>query len=152
MRHRIYGRQFGRTKNERTRLFRSLVSELILHGRIETTIAKAKAVKPLIDKLVTKAKKKNLAAQRDLLGVLPKEAAVFLMDSVVPAFAPRVSGFSRIIHTTPRKGDNAEMVLLEWVEVITPVVKTPKVKVAKKVKTEPKAKEVKKPAEKKVTK
>lgn len=139
MRHRIYGRQFGRTKNERTRLFRSLVGELILHGRIETTIAKAKAVKPFIDKLVTKAKKKNLAAERDLLGVLPKEAAIFLMESVVPAFTNRVSGFSRIIHKMPRRGDNSEMVLLEWVEKIE--VKSAKLKV-KSVKTVKKAKKV----------
>lgn len=119
MRHKVFGRKLGRTKDQRKLLFRNLVEELILRGRIKTTIAKAKAVKPLIDKLVTKAKRKTLADRREVLRVLPKEAALSFFDTIVPQLQNRTSGFSRIIHLGERKGDNAEMVVLEWAEQIS---------------------------------
>lgn len=118
MRHRIYGRQFGRSKNERSALFRNLIGELILYGRVKTTAAKALAVKPFVDKLVTRAKRADLTSRRELIARLPKQAAFLLIDTIAPHFANRTSGFSRIIHMVPRKGDQAEMVLLEWVEKI----------------------------------
>ena len=116
MRHHVFGRKLGRTKDERKLLFRNLVTELILHGRLKTTVAKAKAVKPLIDKLVTKAKKATLAARRELAAVLPKEAALILANTIAPHFKNRTSGFSRIIYIGERSGDHAEMVVLEWTE------------------------------------
>ncbi len=116
MRHRVFGRKLGRTKDEIRLLFRNLVGEFIVHGRIKTTLARAKAIKPLIDKLVTKAKKATIAQRRGLLGVLPKEAAIILINTVAPQLKNRTSGFSRIIHLEERLGDDAAMVLLEWVE------------------------------------
>lgn len=118
MRHRIFGRKLGRTKDERRLLFRNLVGEFIVHGRIKTTIARAKAIKPLIDKLVTKAKKATIAQRRGLLGVLPKEAAIILINTIAPQLKNRASGFSRIIHLGERLGDDAAMVLMEWVDKI----------------------------------
>lgn len=117
MRHRVFGRKLGRTKDERRLLFRNLVGELIVHGRIKTTLARAKAIKPLVDKLVTKAKKATIGQRRGLLGVLPKEAAVILID-IAMQLKNRTSGFTRIIHIGERLGDDAAMVLMEWVERI----------------------------------
>ena len=123
MRHHVFGRKLGRTKDERKLLFRNLLTELILHGRVKTTVAKAKAVKPLIEKVVTKAKKARLAArqvtlgvQREVASVLPREAVLVLVNTIVPRFQNRTSGFSRILHLGARKGDRAEMVLLEWTD------------------------------------
>lgn len=116
--HQIYGRHFGRSKNERHALFRNLVGQLIAHGRVKTTVAKAKAIKPLVDKLITKAKKGQGGARRDVLGFLPKEAGTRLLDTIAPQFHSRTSGFSRIVKLDERRSDNAEVVLLEWVEEI----------------------------------
>lgn len=114
MRHRIFGRKLHRSKNQRKALFKSLVYELVMHGRVKTTQAKAKAVKPLVDKLVTKAKSATLSSHREILRILPKDGAGMLFDSIVPRFAGRSSGFSRIIQLGERLGDNAPLVLLEW--------------------------------------
>lgn len=122
MAHQIYGRHFGRTRNQRRALFRNLVGELVAHGRIKTTLAKAKAIKPLIDKLVTKAKRNSLAAQRDILATLSKESALELITTVAPRFANRTSGFSRIIRLGQRSGDDAEIVFLEWSQQATAIV------------------------------
>ena len=118
MRHRVSGRKLGRTKDKRKLLFRSLIGELILHGRIKTTIGKAKTIRPLVDKLVTHAKKTDFLGKRAILAALPKDAAAILINHVGPAFKDRVSGFTRIIHVGERSGDNAEIVILEWVEKI----------------------------------
>jgi len=118
MRHQIFGRHLGRTGAARKLLFRNLASELILHGQVTTTVAKAKAIRPLVDSLVTKAKKLTLTGRRDILGVLPREAGEMLINSVAPKFTTRDGGFSRIIHLGGRSGDNAEMVLVQWVEQI----------------------------------
>lgn len=87
-----------------------------MHGRIKTTLARAKAIKPLIDKLVTKAKKATNVQRRALVKVLPKEAVVILTETIAPQLKNRTSGFARIIHLGERLGDSAAMVLLEWVE------------------------------------
>lgn len=126
MRHRVFGRQLGRSGDKRKALFRNLIGELIIRGKIITTVAKAKAIKPLIDKLVTKAKKGTLAGRRKIFGQLPKEAAVALVNTIVPQLKARTSGFSRIIRTAPRSGDNAQMVVLAWTDEI---VKSEKLKV-----------------------
>lgn len=118
MRHRISGRQLGRSKDERKALFKNLVRELIVGGRVKTTIAKAKAIKPLIDKLVTKAKKTTLAHNRGVYEALPKESALLLINHIAPHFTNRTSGFSRIVRLGERSGDNAHMVILEWADTI----------------------------------
>ena len=122
MAHQIYGRHLGRTKDARRALFRNLVGQLIARGRVKTTIAKAKAIKPFIDKLVTKAKRASLASRREIVASLPKEAGLRLVDTIVPQFKNRTSGFSRIVRLGERRGDNAELVLLEWTEKIVAVV------------------------------
>src|SRR3989344_3772264 len=118
MRHKIYGKKLGRSKDERETLFRNLVSELVAHGRIKTTLAKAKAIKPRIDKIITKGKKGTLSGTREIFGVLPKEVALTFFNLVIPRFASRTSGFSRIIHLGKRSGDNSEMVILEWTDQV----------------------------------
>ena len=118
MRHRVSGRKLGRTKDQRKLLFRSLMGELILRGRVKTTIAKAKTIAPLVDKLITKAKKMNLSGKREVVASLPQEAAAILISHIAPHFKDRTSGFSRIVRLSGRSGDNAEMVFLEWVEEI----------------------------------
>ena len=120
MRHSISGRQLGRTTAQRRALFRSLAREFILRGRIKTTQAKAKSIKVLIDKLVTKAKKATIASRREILAILPKDAALLLIDTIVPRLAHRTSGYSRILHLEGRNGDNAEMVLMEWTDEFPP--------------------------------
>lgn len=118
MRHRVTGRKLGRNQASRLRLFRGLVAELVFHGKIQTTLSRAKAVQPLIDALVSDAKKATLSARRELVGTLPKGAGTMLMDTIAPGFTNRTSGFSRIVKLGPRKGDNSESVILEWVEEI----------------------------------
>ena len=119
MRHQISGRQLGRTKDERRALFRGLIGELIIRGRIKTTVAKAKAIRPLVDKLVTKAKKTTGAARREVIGTLPYKAADILLTSIAPQLKNRTSGFLRTIRLEERLGDNAEMVVLEWTDSIS---------------------------------
>lgn len=124
MRHNISGKHLGRDKDERKHLFRNLVGQLVVKGRVKTTITKAKAIRPLIDKLVTKAKKASLGSamqgalggRRDIFGFFSKEIATTFVNSVVPRFNDKTSGFSRIIHIGERSGDNAELVILEWTE------------------------------------
>lgn len=139
MRHRVSGRKLGRSEDLRRSLFRNLLSELVLRGRVKTTVAKAKTVRPLIDKLVSHAKNATLSARREILRSLPKDAAFLLIETIGPQFKSRKSGFSRIIRLGQRKGDNAEMVLLEWVEEIQKSEvkkpeKTKKVKETKEIK------------------
>lgn len=114
--HRISGRKLGRNIKQRKALFRNLINSLILAGRIRTTEAKAKAVKGLVDKLVTKAKKKTLWDWRQLLGPFPQKSVEKLIKEIVPRFENRSSGFTRLIKIGSRPGDQAPQVLLEWVE------------------------------------
>jgi len=123
MRHQVFGRQLGRTEGARALLFRNLAGELIMHGRVKTTIGKAKALRPFVEKFVTKAKKATLTGRREILATFSQEAGAMLLETIAPKFADRKGGFSRIIHLGERAGDSAEMVILEWTEQITPVVK-----------------------------
>lgn len=117
MKHGVSGKKLSRTTNERKALFRSLLIALFLHGEIKTTEAKAKAVAPQAEKLVTLAKKSTVAARRQMAKVLPKRQLVnLLFDKVAPRFKGRSSGFTRIINLGRRIGDGAEMVKLELVE------------------------------------
>ena len=117
MRHRIFGKQLSRTKNERKRLFEGLVRDVIMKGTITTTITKAKAVQPMIEKLVTSARKNTGASVHGLRKVLRDHDVYtkFIADS--GRFGDRTSGFTRIIKIGPRKGDAAEMVRFGFVEM-----------------------------------
>ena len=106
MRHRVYGKHLGRDKNERTALFKSLVGALILHGSIETTEAKARAIKGLVDKIITQAKFKT---KRDLVSsyLTQKSVQEKLFKEVVPAVSGRSSGYASVVKLGRRLGDNA---------------------------------------------
>lgn len=109
-------RKLGRTASHRRALLRNLVTSLVLHGRIETTEAKAKAVKPLADKMVTLGKRGDLSARRQAAAFLIQpEAVKRLFDDVAPKYEERNGGYTRILKTAPRRGDAASMAIVEWV-------------------------------------
>lgn len=117
MRHRKSTKSFGRVKAQREALLRNLADSLILHGRIETTLAKAKALRSFVEPLVTKAKKGGLAKRRELTSVLYTDKAVqLLMDEIGPKYKERPGGYTRITKTGPRLNDGAEMAVIEFVE------------------------------------
>jgi large subunit ribosomal protein L17 len=117
MLHKVSGRKLGRTKNERTALFRGLANQLILNERITTTEAKAKAVRPMVEKLITKAKTNSIHTRRLLLKELTSENTVAKMLEVVgPKFKDRPGGYTRLVKMGPRTGDRAPMVALMFVD------------------------------------
>jgi len=129
MRKRVFGRKLKRTTNQRKALFKSLTQALVLHGRINTTEAKAKSVRSEIERLITKAKKND----SNTLGLLKKHVHATTAEQLImiaPAFKDRNGGYTRIIKTGGRKKDNAPMVILEFTEKTT-IVKASKVKTAK---------------------
>jgi large subunit ribosomal protein L17 len=117
MRHRKDGFKLGRLTQHRWALFRNLLVALFRHERITTTEAKAKAVRGLAEHMVTLAKRENLHARRQVLGMIPDAAVVgTLFDTIAARFSDRHGGYTRIIKLGPRPGDNAPMVLLELVD------------------------------------
>ncbi|MBI2443063.1 MAG: 50S ribosomal protein L17 [Candidatus Levybacteria bacterium] len=125
MRKNVFGRQLGRDANERKALFKSLASALVLEERIATTHAKAKAVRPYVEKLVTKARKGE-AALRLLEPYLSKEAAVKMVEKIGPRFSKRNGGYTRIVFAGNRIADNASMAVIEFVEKGQPVAASKK--------------------------
>jgi large subunit ribosomal protein L17 len=117
MRHRKAGRQLRRTSEQKLALMRSLAKSLIERGAIETTEAKAKELRPFIEKLITKAKAGTLHARR-LAGrhVQHRETADKLFQEVGVKFATRNGGYTRILKVGHRKGDGAEMARIELIE------------------------------------
>ena len=117
MRHRKAGRSLRRTSEQRLALLRNLATSLIEQGAIETTEAKAKELRPFVEKLITKARTGTLHARR-LAGkhVQKREAADKLFQEVGPKFAKRAGGYKRILKTGFSKGDGAEMARIELVE------------------------------------
>lgn len=121
MRHRVIAKKFGRNKAHREQLLRSLVVNLILRDRIQTTLPKAKQARRDAEKMVTLARKGTLAARRLAAARLHSpEAVQKLFDAVVPVMQERPGGYTRIIKIGQRRGDNAEMALIEWTSM--PVV------------------------------
>jgi len=118
MRHQKKTVKLGRTASHRDALLANQVCSLIEHTRITTTLAKAKAVRPLAEKLITIAKKGTLHARRIALGYLHhNEAAVRkLFAEVAPRSSTRNGGYTRIIKTGPRTSDSAPMAFIEWVD------------------------------------
>ena len=117
MRHRKQGRQLRRTSEQRLALLRNLATSLIENGAIETTEAKAKELRPFVEKIISKAKTGTLHSRR-LAGrhIQKREAADKLFQELGPRFAKRPGGYTRILKTTHRKGDGAEMARIELVE------------------------------------
>jgi large subunit ribosomal protein L17 len=117
MRHRKAGRSLRRTSEQRLALLRNLATSLIEQGAIETTEAKAKELRPFVEKLITKGRSGTLHARR-LAGkhVQKRAAADKLFQELGPKFAKRAGGYTRILKTGHRKGDGAEMARIELVE------------------------------------
>ena len=117
MRHKSAGKKLGRDSAHRRALYANLACSLIQHGRIRTTEAKAKAVKPFAEQMITLGKRGDLAARRQAIAKLRSQDAVRkLFDDVGPRFAERPGGYSRIVKLGPRQGDAADMVYLELVD------------------------------------
>jgi len=116
-RHGYQGRKFGRERDQRRALLKGLATSLIEHGSIETTIEKAKEIVPYVERLVTKAKKGDLHNRRQIIADLStKEAAHKLVDEIAPRYTDRVSGHLSLKRTTLRRGDNAQLARVSFVE------------------------------------
>ncbi|HSX40997.1 MAG TPA: 50S ribosomal protein L17 [Candidatus Saccharimonadales bacterium] len=116
MKKKVFGRTLGRDSNERQALFKNLMSSLVLHEKVETTEAKAKAIRGSIEKLVTKARKNGKNARRMVQADLLPHALEKFVNDVVPRFEKRPGGYTRIIRLGNRFSDNAAMVVMEWTE------------------------------------
>lgn len=161
MRHRKNTVKLGRTAEHRDALLANQACSLIEHGRIKTTLAKAKAVRPIAEKLVTLAKRGGLHAQRTALAQLHNnstrtvKAVSKLFTEIAPRNASRKGGYTRIVKLGPRQSDSAPMAYIEWVDIavteetsaveVTPAAKAEKApKAAKKA---PKAEKAEKTEE-----
>ena len=121
MRHQRSGKKLGRDSSHRRALYANLASQLIEHERIQTTLAKAKAVKPLAEQMITLGRRGDIHARRQAVAFLGSKDIVHkLFDELGPRYAERPGGYSRIVRLGPRPGDAAEMVYLELVD--TPLV------------------------------
>ncbi len=117
MRHAVAGRHLKRDKGARQALFRNLVNDLIRHGRIETTEAKARAIRSDAEKIITLAKKSDVNARRQAgRTVSDPELLKKLFEEIGPRFAERPGGYTRMVKLGPRQGDAARMVILELVQ------------------------------------
>ncbi len=129
MRHQKRGRKLGRDSAHRKSLYANLTSELIQHGRIRTTLAKAKEVRPVAEQMITLGKRGGVHARRQALAYLhSNDVVTMLFSEVAPRFTDRPGGYSRIVKLGPRFGDAAEMVYLELVDYVPPA---PKAKVVR---------------------
>ena len=106
-------RKFGRDRKVRTALYKSMSTALIDHGRVKTTVAKAKSLSQVVEKLVTLAKRDNLNARRELTGHVGEKATKKLMSEIAPANKTRPGGYTRIIRLGQRRSDGAEMAVIE---------------------------------------
>ncbi|HEY6585234.1 MAG TPA: 50S ribosomal protein L17 [Gaiellaceae bacterium] len=121
MRHHRSGKKLGRDSAHRKALYANLAGSLIEHGRIKTTEAKAKAVRPVAEKMITLGRRGDLAARRQALAYLRSQEVVHkLFAEVGPRFADRPGGYLRIVKLGPRPGDGAEMAYLEVVDFVPP--------------------------------
>jgi large subunit ribosomal protein L17 len=124
MRHAKKGRALGRTSEHKKALLRNMASSLFRHGRIETTEAKAKELRPFAEKLITLAKRGDLHSKRRAArDIQDREVLVRLFDQIGPSVAERAGGYTRILKTGFRAGDGAEKALIELVD--TPAEKAP---------------------------
>lgn len=123
MRHRMHGRKLGRTTAHRKALFRNQLTALFTHERIVTTLAKAKELRPIAERMVTLAGTGTLANRRKVLTMVPdKDIVRRLFDEIAPRFVDRPGGYTRILKMGRRHGDGAEMAIIEFVD-FTPTPK-----------------------------
>src|ERR1700744_5073082 len=126
-RHGYKGTKFHRERDQREALIKGLAESLIIHESIETTLPKAKAVVPYVERLITKAKKGDLHNRRQVIAALQQVSTAHkLVDEIAPKLNGRNSGYFRIARTTPRRGDNAEMARVSFVDDLkqAPVAKS----------------------------
>ena len=117
MRHRVGGRKLQRTGSHRTALFRNMSAALIKHEQITTTVAKAKELRPYVEKLLTLAKKGGLSNRRLAHSRLLDDTQLKkLFDVLAPRYADRAGGYTRIVKTGPRASDSAQMAIIEFVD------------------------------------
>lgn len=116
-RHGYVGRKLGRERDQRKALIKGLATQLVEHGKIETTLPKAKELVRYIEKLITKAKKGDLANRRMVIaGLTTQAAANKLVDEIAPQLTARNSGHVRVERTRLRVGDGAQMATIEFVD------------------------------------
>jgi large subunit ribosomal protein L17 len=126
MRHQKHTRKLGRTSQHRDLMLANLVASLIIHKRVKTTLAKAKAARPLAEKLVTLGKGGTLHDRRLAVAKIgQKDAVATLFKSIAPGFKDRHGGYTRIIKLGPRNSDSAPIALLEWVDFVVEDEKAP---------------------------
>jgi large subunit ribosomal protein L17 len=126
MRHQKKTLKLGRTADHRKALLSNQVCSLIEHQRIKTTLAKAKAVRPLAERMVTLGKNGSIHARRTALATLRQKSAVkILFEDIAPRSAERNGGYTRIIKLGQRKSDSAPMALIEWVDMVEVVEEKP---------------------------
>lgn len=118
-RHGYQGRKLSRERDQRKALIKGLATSLVEHGRIETTLPKAKELSRYIEKVITKAKQGDLAGRRQVIAALStREAAYTLVDQIAPQLTARNSGHVRVKRTRLRVGDGAQMAIIEFVDTI----------------------------------
>lgn len=116
MRHHNHNRKFGRVRNQRTALLKSLARALVLHERIKTTEAKAKELRPFVEKLITKGKTDSIASRRIVASRIGDGVAVKkIFDTLGSRYKERSGGYTRVLKLTPRVRDAAKMAMIEFV-------------------------------------
>ena len=117
MAHRIDGRKLSRKHGPRMALYRNLTVSVLRYERVQTTEAKAKEVRGQVERMITLAKRGDLAARRSVVSQMPNEPLVVnkLFDVIAPKYADRQSGFTRLVHIGQRRGDAAEIVQIELI-------------------------------------
>lgn len=116
MRHRNRIKKLSKPADQRRALLRALTTELIRHGRITTTLTRAKVIRSEADKMITLAKDGSLSARRQAMGYLyDKQLVHALFEQAASRYGERNGGYTRILHTVPRRGDNAPMAIIELV-------------------------------------
>jgi len=125
MRHRKLKCKLNRTPSHRKAMLRNMTASIIEHGRIRTTVHKAKEVRKMVDHVITLAKKEDLHARRQVIKLIPdKQLVTKLFSELAPRYQSRAGGFTRIYRLGPRRGDAAEMAVIELVDL--PVEETEK--------------------------
>ncbi len=116
MRHHVSGRRFDRQIGHRKMMFRTLVTDLLKHGHVKTTAAKARSIRPIAEKMVTLGKAGSLHARRQAAAFITEDAVVrSVFDDLADRYKERPGGYTRLTKLGPRKGDASEMAMLELV-------------------------------------
>ena len=146
MRHQKNTRKLGRTSQHRDAMLANLVASLIIHKRVKTTLAKAKAARPLAEKLVTLGKGGTLHDRRLAVAKIgQKDAVATLFKTIAPGFKDRKGGYTRIVKLGPRQSDSSPIAFLEWVDYVVQAEPAPVEKTEKPAKAD-KAEKAEKPA------